>query len=79
MALPTSRNMVTGLLELQVEHGGICRVCAHENNDKGSFSSSDSRSKGTLDIIHSDVCGPTIVSSFCGFLYYMTFIDDFSS
>jgi hypothetical protein len=30
----------------------------------GSFPSSDSRSKGILDLMHSDLCGPMTVVSF---------------
>lgn len=77
-ALSALRKMVTGLPKLQVEHYGICRGCALSNNAKGSFSSSDNRSKGTLDLVHSDVCGPMTVPSLGGFLYYVIFIDDFS-
>ena len=77
-ALPALRKMVIGLPELQVEHDGICRGCALGKNAKGSFPSSDSRSKGILDLVHSDGSGLMIVSSLVGFLYYMVFIDDFS-
>jgi hypothetical protein len=77
-ALPTLKRMVTGLPELQVEHDGIYRGCELGKNAKGSFSSSDSRSKGILDLVHLDVCGPMTVASLGGFLYPVTFIDDFS-
>jgi transposase InsO family protein len=40
--------------------------------------SSDNRSKGILDLIHSDVCGPMTVASLNGYLYYVLFIDDHS-
>ena len=33
---------------------------------------------GTLELIHSDVCGPMSSTSLSGFEYYITFIDDFS-
>jgi hypothetical protein len=45
---------------------------------KGSFSSSDSRSKGILDLILTDVFGPMTVASLNGYLYYVLFIDDHS-
>jgi hypothetical protein len=70
--------MVTGLPEIHIEHDGVCRGCALGKNVKGSFSSSDSRSKGILDLIHTDVCGPMIVASLNGYLYYVLFIDDHS-
>jgi transposase InsO family protein len=40
--------------------------------------SSDNRSKGILDLIHSEVCGPMIVASLNEYLYYVLFIDDHS-
>jgi hypothetical protein len=77
-ALPALGKMVTGLPEIHIEHDSICRGCAPSKNVKGSFSSSDSRSKGILDLIHTDVCGPMIVASLNGYLYYVLFIDDHS-
>jgi transposase InsO family protein len=38
----------------------------------------DNRFEGILDLIHSDVCGPMIVASMDGYLYYVLFIDDHS-
>jgi hypothetical protein len=66
--------MVTGLLDMQVEHDGVCKGCALGKNAEGSFPSSDNRSKGILDIIHSDVCGQTTVPSLGNFLYYVTLL-----
>jgi hypothetical protein len=45
---------------------------------KHSFSNSDSRAKGFLDIVHSDVCGPLSEASLSGYVYYVSFIDDYS-
>ena len=36
-ALPTLKNMVTGLPMLHVDHDGVCRGCALGKNTKGSF------------------------------------------
>jgi hypothetical protein len=76
--LPTLGNMVTGLPEIHIEHDGVCRGCALGKNVKGSFFSSGSRSKEILDFIHIDVCGPMIVASLSGYLYYVLFINDHS-
>jgi hypothetical protein len=65
-ALPVLGKMVTGLPHLCVEHDGICRGCALGTNAKGSFPSSDSRSNGILDFVHSDLCGPMTVASLSG-------------
>jgi hypothetical protein len=53
--LPVLRKMVTGLPDIQVERDSVCNGCTLGKNLKGSFTSIDSRSKGILDIIHSDV------------------------
>jgi hypothetical protein len=50
------RKMVIGLSNIQVEHDGVCKGCALGKNAKGIFSSSDNRSKGISEIIHSYVC-----------------------
>jgi hypothetical protein len=57
---------------------GICKGCALGKNIKKPFPSSNNRSKETLDLIHSDVCGPMPVRSLGGSLYFVTFIDDYS-
>jgi transposase InsO family protein len=63
---------------MQVEHDGVCKGCALGKNSKGSFSTSDNRSKGILDIIHSYVCRQMTIPSLGNFLYYVIFIDDYS-
>jgi hypothetical protein len=45
---------------------------------KKPFPSSDSKAKGILDIIHSDLCGLMTTTSLRGYVYYVSFIDDFS-
>jgi hypothetical protein len=77
-ALPALGKMTTGLPEIHVQHDGICRGCALGKNVKGSFLSSDIRSKGILDLIHSYVRGPMIFSSLNKYLYYVLFVDDHS-
>jgi hypothetical protein len=77
-ALPSLGKMVMRLPEIHVQHDGVCRGCDLGNNAKGSFLSSDSRSKGILDLIHIDVCGPMNAGSLSGYLYYVLFIDDHS-
>ena len=47
-------------------------------NTKNTFPSSESKAKGILEIIHFDVCGPMSSISLSGYVYYVSFIDDFS-
>jgi hypothetical protein len=75
-ALTTLGKMVIGLPEIHIHHKGVCKGCVLGKNVKGSFPSSDNRSKEILDLIHLDVCGPMIVAFLNGYLYYVLFIDD---
>ena len=43
-----------------------------------TFPSSESKAKRILKIVHSDVCGPMSSSSLSGYVYYVSFINDFS-
>ena len=70
------RHMVTGFLEFSNEHRDVCRGCDLGKYTKTSFSSSDSRSAGILDLIHSDLCRPMSFVSSREYEYYVTFIDD---
>lgn len=45
---------------------------------KTSFPSRDNRTKGILDLVHSDVRGPFSSVSLSGYKYDVTFIDDHS-
>ena len=70
--------VVIGIPKLQVNHEGVCKGCAQENNVKSPFPSSDNKAKGILDIVHSDVYGPMTTTSLSGYVYYVSFIDDYS-
>ena len=60
------------------DHDGVCRGSVLGKNVKGSLPSSSRRSKGILDLVHSDICGQMSAQSLSGYLYYVLFIDDFS-
>jgi hypothetical protein len=77
-ALSIPREIVTSLPEFSVEQKSVCKGCALGKNAKVAFPSSESKSKGILDLIHSDVCGLMLVASVQGFSYRVTFIDEFS-
>jgi hypothetical protein len=77
-ALPYVCKAVTGLPELKVDHEGVCNECAQGKNFKNPFPKRDSKAKGVLELIHSDVCGPMPSSSISGYVYYVSFIDDYS-
>jgi hypothetical protein len=77
-ALSIASKMVIGLPEIQVNHEGICKRCAQGKYVKKLFPSSDRKSKGALEIINLYVCGPMSTTSLSKYVYYLSFIDDFS-
>jgi hypothetical protein len=78
-ALRILREIVTEIPYFSTKHQELCKGCALGKYTKTVFPSSDSRVAGILDLIHSDVCGPMSSTSLTGCLYYVIFIDDFSS
>ena len=75
-ALPIVSKVVTSLLEIQIDHEGMCKgCCAQGKNIKNPYPNSDNKAKGILDIIYSDICGPVQTTSLSGYVYYASFID----
>ena len=56
----------------------VCEVCQLGKQHRHPFLSERNVSKGLLDIIHSDVWGPTQTTTIGGCRYFVTFIDDYS-
>jgi hypothetical protein len=77
-ALPYICKVVTSLPELKVDHEGVFNGCAQGKNTKNPFSKRDSKTEGVLELIHSDVCVPMPSSSINGYVYYVSFINDYS-
>ena len=46
--------------------------------ESGELPSGGKRTKHILELVHSDVFGPVKVPSLSKFVYYVSFIDDFS-
>jgi hypothetical protein len=70
--------MVMGLPEIQSKPYDVCKGCTQGKNVKHSFPNSDRRDTIILDIVHSDVCGSMSTTSLRGYVYYVSFIDEYS-
>jgi transposase InsO family protein len=77
-ALPYVRKVVTCIPKFKVDHEGMCKGCAKGKNIKNPFPKSDNKAKGVLELIHSYVCGPMPSNSLSGYVYYVSFIDEYS-
>ncbi|GJT75151.1 retrovirus-related pol polyprotein from transposon TNT 1-94 [Tanacetum coccineum] len=63
--------------DLQKAIVGFCKPCVLEKQKKVSFVKSGNRRKlQRLELVHTDVYGPTSVASIGGSRYYVTFIDE---
>ena len=87
MALPLShigvkcmkKLHVDGLLEsLDHESFDTCEPCLMSKMTKNPFSGTMEQANDLLEIIHTDVCGPTSIEAHGGYHYFLTFTDDLS-
>lgn len=77
-ALPHVRNMVSGMSKIRLVHDGFYQWCASVNRVKGLFPLRKWKVSQVLHLAHFDLCGPMLVTTFGGYLYYLIFVDDFS-
>ena len=77
-ALPYVSKVVTGLPDLKIDHEGVCKGCVKGKNINNPFLKSDTKSEGIPELIHSYECSPIPSTYLSGYVYYATFIDDYS-
>ena len=71
-------NMVIGLPIVSCKDG-VCSGCVLEKHHRDNFDKRASwHALVSLELVHSDLCGPLPSASFSGFKYFLTFIDDYS-
>ena len=71
--------MVSLLPRLEAPPKHVCEGCILGKMQRASFPKDGSvRAEHRLQLIHSDVCGPMQTPSFGHYLYFVTFIDDYS-
>ncbi|KAK1684333.1 hypothetical protein QYE76_045181 [Lolium multiflorum] len=56
----------------------VCDICELAKHTRANYPSNSERSKIPFEVIHSDVWGPSSVTSLSGERWYVTFIDGFS-
>jgi hypothetical protein len=70
--------MVEGMANCTLDFD-LCEHFIYGKQNRVRFPSGATREKGILELIHSDVFGLVPVPSLCKSMYYVSFIDDFSS
>ena len=72
-----TQKIVTGLPEFKMsDMQKVCEACQFGKQSRHAFVKERNISGRLLDVIHSDVWGPTKTASLAGSSYYVTFIDD---
>jgi GAG-pre-integrase domain/Integrase core domain len=72
------KNIVHGLPDMDYE-GKFCEECVLGKQARTSFQKKiEYQAKHTLELIHTDICGPITPESFSGKKCFISFIDDFS-
>jgi hypothetical protein len=56
----------------------VCDVCELAKHTRATYPSSNERSRDPFEVVHSDVWGPSTVTSLLGERWFVTFIDGFS-
>lgn len=65
-------------MQLSYISNDLCDVCQKGKQARKPFNNAGTRAKDLLEIVHSDVCGPSPVASMGGARYFLLFLDDFS-
>ena len=71
------KGMVEGMSNCNLDFD-LCEHCLYGKQNQVKFPYSATRTKEILELIHSDVFGHVHVPSLGGYMYYVSFIDDFS-
>jgi hypothetical protein len=71
------KGMLEGMSNYSLDFD-FCEHCIYEKQNQVRFTSGASRVEGILQLVHSNVFGPVSVPSLGKYVYYVSFIDDFS-
>jgi hypothetical protein len=69
--------MVEGMSNCTLDFD-FCEHCIYGKKNQVRFPSGATRVEGILELIHNDVFGRVLVPSLGKYVYYVSFIDDFS-
>ena len=56
----------------------LCRHCQHAKQTKATFKTKEHMTSHPLEIVHTDICGPTRTKIMQGEYYFMMLIDDYT-
>lgn len=74
-----SRDETSGVDIEETSKSQICTSCLEGKMTRIPYKSSASKAMAILELVHTDVCGPMEQKSMSGSVYYVLFLDDYSS
>lgn len=81
-SLPIMKQIVQGCNNFQklntVAYIPFCDSCQLGKMHKMHFSSTDIKTKTPLELVHTDLWGPSPLQTALGYKYYISFVDDFT-
>ena len=69
---------VRGIPNLKKPNIGLCKICQIGQMGKTNFKSKIYQSEDILEIVHTDLCGPTGVEIYTREKFFIIFVDDYS-
>jgi len=70
--------VVRGLLNIRIPDNTICKSCQFGKQTRTNFPKKEGSASRPLELVHTDICGPSRTKSPRGEEYFILFIDDFS-
>ena len=66
------------MLEIKKPKSSMCEPCQHGNQTRVEFKSKERSTTRPLNLVHTNLCGPTQIKGLNGEEYFMLHIDDFT-
>ncbi|RWR74934.1 Integrase, catalytic core [Cinnamomum micranthum f. kanehirae] len=75
----STKKLLNGIpLFKEIHHDVVCPGCQYRKSHRLPFPTSKNRASTVLQLVHSDLMGPTKTLSYSSFRYVMILVDDFS-
>ena len=66
------------MLEIKKHKNNVCEHCQHGKQTRVEFKTKEHSTSRPLELVHTDLCGPTRSKGLNGEEYFMLLIDDFT-
>ena len=78
MVKVSNKESVKGISKIIKPSNHVCKHCQHGKQTKVRFNTKEYYTSKPLELVHTDLCGPTRTKSIQGEYYFILFIDDYT-